>query len=229
MPGQISFLIRPSLANTCPATRNVLPVSAAGDPATIGASSPDVVAPGTDIVSARSSQAPLSNFWGALAGNARYAYMGGTSMAAPLVSGCAALVREYYETTRNHKPSAALIKATLISGTTWLTGADATAPAAGTPNYHQGFGRVDMTNTVPNPTRPAMELRFVDEWQPGAQMFAVTGQRQRFQFGLAAPASSLRICLAYTDLSARALQNNLNLFVQRVERRFSATPRSPIA
>lgn len=175
---------------------------------------PDVVAPGTDIVSARSSQAPLSRFWGALAGNARYAYMGGTSMAAPLVSGCAALVREYYETTRNHKPSAALIKATLISGTTWLTGADATAPAAGTPNYHQGFGRVDMTNTVPNPTRPAMELRFVDEWQPGAQMFSVTGQRQRFQFGLAAPASSLRICLAYTDLSARALQNNLNLFVQ---------------
>lgn len=31
---------------------------------------PDVVAPGTDIVSASSSQAPLSNFWDALAGNA---------------------------------------------------------------------------------------------------------------------------------------------------------------
>ena len=49
--------------------------------------------------------------------------MGGTSMAAPLVAGCAALVREYYVSKRHHEPSAALLKATLINGTRWLTGA----------------------------------------------------------------------------------------------------------
>jgi iron(III) transport system substrate-binding protein len=51
---------------------------------------PDVVAPGTDIVSTRSATAPLSHFWGPHQ-NAKYAYMGGTSMAAPLVAGFKAL------------------------------------------------------------------------------------------------------------------------------------------
>jgi serine protease AprX len=37
-------------------------------------------------------------------------------MAAPLVSGCAALVREYYTSQKRISPSAALLKATLING-----------------------------------------------------------------------------------------------------------------
>jgi len=175
---------------------------------------PDVVAPGTDIASAKSSLAPLSHFWGSYPGNIHYAFMGGTSMAAPLVSGCAALVREYYVSTRNHQPSAALLKATLINGTAWLTGVDSTAPEVGMPNYHQGFGRVNMADTIPNSTRPNLELRFIDTWQLVAQQFTATGQRQLFRFTLSAPIIILRICLAYTDLPARALQNNLNLFVQ---------------
>ena len=55
---------------------------------------PEVVAPGTDIVSARSATAPLSRS-GARDKGLKYAYMGGTSMAAPLVAGCATLVRQY--------------------------------------------------------------------------------------------------------------------------------------
>jgi hypothetical protein len=140
--------------------------------------------------------------------------MGGTSMAAPLVSGCAALVREYFVTTRNHQPSAALLKATLINGTTWLSGTDSIAPAIGTPNYHQGFGRINLADTIPNATRPQVQLRFVDDWQTPAQSFTMTGQRKRYQFSIAAPAGPLRICLAYTDLAMRALQNDLNLFLQ---------------
>jgi subtilisin family serine protease len=175
---------------------------------------PDVVAPGTDIASTKSSRAPLSHFWSAYPGNAQYAFMGGTSMAAPLVSGCAALVREYFVTTRNHQPSAALLKATLINGTTWLSGTDSIAPAIGTPNYHQGFGRINLADTIPNATRPQVQLRFVDDWQTPAQSFTMTGQRKRYQFSIAAPAGPLRICLAYTDLAMRALQNDLNLFLQ---------------
>jgi serine protease AprX len=175
---------------------------------------PDLVAPGTDIASAKSQIAPLRHYWAPFPGNSRYAFMGGTSMSAPLVSGCAALVREYYLTKRNHQPSAALLKATLINGTSWLSGVDSVAPAPGTPNYHQGFGRVNMTDTLPNASRPALELRFVDDWSPAPQGFTVTGQRQRFQFTLPAGGGPLRVCLVYTDLPARALQNDLNLFLQ---------------
>jgi serine protease AprX len=174
---------------------------------------PDVVAPGTDILSARSSRAPLFRFWGP-GPSPQYAFMGGTSMAAPLVAGCAALVREYYVTTRGHaQPSAALLKATLINSTRHLTGASATADFNVRPNMHQGFGAVDMRQAYPNPTQPALRLEFVDDWQHPASAFTVTGQRRRFQVGVAA-GQRLSICMVYTDAPGRALQNNLNLLVE---------------
>jgi serine protease AprX len=83
---------------------------------------PDIVASGTNIASTKSSIAPLAKFWGPYPQNARYAFMGGTSMSAPLAAGCAALVRQYYLTQRNHNPSAALVKATIINGARRLTG-----------------------------------------------------------------------------------------------------------
>jgi len=184
---------------------------------------PDVVAPGTDIVSTKSSLAPIRNFWGrypAAPGqpvNPSYAFDGGTSMAAPLVSGCAALVRQYYIEDRKHEPSAALLKATLVNSTTWLSGLDSTAPSNGFPNYHQGHGRVCLRQAIPNPSQPGMNLQFVDDWNDTSNSFVRTGQRRRFQFVLPANVPELRFCMAYTDVAARALQNNLNLIVQHLE------------
>lgn len=176
---------------------------------------PDVVAPGTDILSTRSSLAPLGKFWGPHP-NPRYAFNGGTSMAAPLVSGCAALVRQYFvKDCGLLRPSAALLKATLVNGTQWLNGKDSTAKSAGQPNYHQGHGRVCMNRTIPNPSQPGMELRFVDDWQNF--QFTRTGQRKRYQFVLTAAIPELRFCMAYTDIPARGLQNNINLVVQHLE------------
>jgi serine protease AprX len=168
------------------------------------------VAPGTDILSCKSSKAPLRNFWGPDPLNPRYAYMGGTSMAAPLVSGCAALVRQYYTTTRAHSPSAALLKATLINGTRWLNATDAVADYPDAPNYHQGFGCVDMRSTIPNDAQ-RFELAFFDNWQDPGSQFGHTGQRRRFRVKSAG--GTLRICLAYTDAPGRGLQNNLDLIV----------------
>lgn len=176
---------------------------------------PDLVAPGTDIASAKSSRAPLRNFWGPFAGSAQYAFMGGTSMAAPLVAGCAALVREFYVSQRGHDPSAALLKATLINGTRWLTGADSVADHATQPNYHQGFGCLHLPSAVPSAANPSLRLEFRDTWQTPADQFSRSGQRFRYRIGVASGAE-LRICLAWTDAPDRGLQNSLVLLVQHL-------------
>jgi subtilisin family serine protease len=174
---------------------------------------PDVVAPGTDIAAAKSAMAPLRKFWGAFPNNANYAFMGGTSMAAPYVAGCAALVREWCQ-KRAHwaEPSAALLKAMLINGTHRLSGRDAVAELKGDPNFHQGFGRIDMANTLPNPMQPKLKLVFADTWKNPASIFNETGQCFRYRVGVGTDLP-LRICLAYTDVPARSLQNKLFLIV----------------
>lgn len=174
---------------------------------------PDVVAPGTDIVSTRSPLAPDESFWGLLDQDPAYAYLGGTSMACPLVSGCAALVREYYVSTRGTRPSAALLKATIINGTRWLTGADSVADHRRRPNYHQGFGAVHMPDTLPGAHRPQLRLEFVDSWERPELHLLETGGRFRFRVATD-DAEPLRICLAYSDLPGRALQNDLSLLVE---------------
>jgi serine protease AprX len=174
---------------------------------------PDVVAPGTDIVSTRSPDAPEEHFWGLVEDNEHYAYMGGTSMATPLVTGCAALVREYYTSVRDWSPSAALLKATLINGTAWLSGDDAVADWPRRPNYHQGFGAVRLADSLPNPSAPGLRLEFVDNWQEPTRQLTRTGQS--LQFGVTVRAGTpLRICLAYTDLPGRGLQNDISLLVK---------------
>lgn len=177
---------------------------------------PDVVAPGTDIVSTKSSRAPLRNFWGPFAGEPGYAFMGGTSMAAPLVAGCAALVREYFVAQRNHDPSAALLKATLINGTRRLTAVDAVADHDMLPNFHQGFGCVHLPSTLPSALRPALRLEFLDTWKSPAEQFSRSGQRFRKQIPVAGGAE-LRLCLAWTDPPDRGLQNSLVLIVQHLQ------------
>lgn len=175
---------------------------------------PDLVAPGTDIAAPRSKKAPLSNFWGAYPRNRRYAFMGGTSMACPIVTGCAALVRQYYRTQRAiSEPSAALLKATLINGTTLLNGADAMAAPNGEPNYHQGFGCIDMARTLPDPADPDFDLFFVDTWKQHPQRrINKRVARLRWRFHVET-ACELRITVAWTDFGARALQNQLRVIL----------------
>lgn len=80
-------------------------------------------------------------------------HVAGTSMASPITAGAAALVRQYYTegwhptgtpaaTDVMTTPSAALIKATLIAGTTPLTN----EPAP--PARRQGWGRVHLDNAL---------------------------------------------------------------------------------
>ena len=62
---------------------------------------PDLVAPGTNILSARSSMTSGTG-WGAY--NSYYMWMGGTSMSTPLTAGASPYERVFNESTRLYKP-----------------------------------------------------------------------------------------------------------------------------
>ena len=111
---------------------------------------PDIMAPGMNVVSTISSLAvgcmPLS-------GNSNYCTMSGTSMATPHIAGLTALIRQYYQQERNHIPSAALLKATLISGADKVNGNPI-------PHFATGWGKANIVNALPKNKK---NLAFFDE------------------------------------------------------------------
>jgi subtilisin family serine protease len=167
---------------------------------------PDVVAPGTFILSTRSSQIALNNTaWAPFPPSRLYFHMGGTSMATPLVAGAAAVVREYLRKKAGiANPSAALIKAALIAGARRLTG---TAPAGTLGDNHQGFGRVNLDAVLALPSPVKALFRDV---KPGLN----TGGARTVDVQVLSSKAPLKVVLAYSDFPGRSLVNNLNLIVE---------------
>ncbi|GAB4213461.1 MAG: hypothetical protein OHK0022_50660 [Roseiflexaceae bacterium] len=169
-------------------------------PTSDGRLKPEIVAPGTNIVSARSHHSEAG--YPALFGN-DYAYDSGTSMSAPLVSGLAALVRQWLVQQGTSAPSAALVKALLMNGAADLSpgqygeGAQREVPAAW-PNNVQGWGRASILGAT-GWGDPAHRY-----WQntTGLQTGAST------TYGLTLSAGqAVRITLAWTDPPASPLTN----------------------
>ena len=109
---------------------------------------PEISAPGVGILSTRAYEMKYSYGVGA---NTNYAYDCGTSMACPLAAGAVALVREWLqnqgytndvdeagETVVERTPTAALMKAVITGG----------AKGAARPGNEQGWGRVDVAETL---------------------------------------------------------------------------------
>jgi serine protease AprX len=173
-------------------------------PANDGRLKPDIVAPGTNIVSTRSSVASGTG-WGIY--NTYYLYMGGTSMATPLTAGAVALVREYYIEALAHAPSAALLKATLINSAVDITGYGNTSQEAGLPipNNHEGWGRVNVSAATSG------GRQFEDSDSVG------TGQSSTYVYEVGSSATPLKVTLAWSDYpgspSAGGLVNDLDLVV----------------
>lgn len=166
---------------------------------------PEVVAPGTFVLSTRSTRIAANNkAWAAFPPSPLYFHMGGTSMATPLVAGALGVIREHL---RKHKriasPSAALLKATLILGAQRLPGHAAAGAVA---DNAQGFGRVDLDAAIAPPAPARTELRDV---KPGVR----TGDLRRYTLKVKSSQAALRIVLAYSDYPGPALVNNLNLIV----------------
>ena len=176
-------------------------------PTNDGRIKPDVVAPGTYILSTR-SRVTQSKGWG-LSDDPLYMFDGGTSMATPLVAGCVAVVRAHLRTQLGmKKPSAALLKAALINGAHNLVGQYHPSETGAIPNNNAGFGRVDVQAVVgPYPAHEAVQ--FFDESRK-----LDTGQQQDRTIAVPAGAKRLKVTLAWTDPPGEGLQNDLDLVVR---------------
>lgn len=170
---------------------------------------PDVIAPGTFILSTRSSQIANNHFGWAAYPHAKkhYMYLGGTSMATPLVAGGAALVRQYLRENKHlNNPSAALLKAVVIHSAEYLNYRYAHPASAPYVDDEQGWGRVNLVNVLA-PSFPA-QVHFIDEKQG-----LVTGMHREYKIQLTDSSTFLRATLAYSDYPGENLINNLNLML----------------
>jgi serine protease AprX len=154
---------------------------------------PDIVAPGTYILSSRSSLAPDSSFWANY--NSKYAYMGGTSMATPLTAGNVALLKEHFLKNKGIDAKPSLIKAALVAGATNL----------GTTTGNQGWGRVDVEKSI--------NAQYVNETTA-----LTTGNKATYTFS-ATSSRPLKFTLAWTDYpgsptATYSLVNDLDFVVK---------------
>lgn len=161
---------------------------------------PDIMAPGTWVLSTRSSKAPDSSFWAPF--NQDYAFMGGTSMATPLTAGAVALVREFYQTRFNLAPRASLVKATLINGSDDM--------GMGFPSRDQGWGRLNLRGSI----QPGEGSQFNFENESTA---LTTGQAKEYSV-VSRTGKAFRAALVWTDFpsnpsAGKTLVNDLDLQV----------------
>ncbi len=182
---------------------------------------PDVVAPGTWILSAYSNLYqegygdPVNpqngvhqwDGWG-MPFSSEYKYMGGTSMSNPLAAGGVTVVKDYYNKAHGINATAALVKATVINSAVDM--ADENNDGVNDndfpiPNVHEGWGRINLDAATDG------TIAFVDEATGlstgGSQVFNVTST-----------GGPLKVTLVWSDFASTEaasinLVNDLDLTV----------------
>ncbi|WP_347489352.1 S8 family serine peptidase [Desulfoscipio sp. XC116] len=168
-----------------------------GGPTADGRIKPELLAPGTSIISACSSLVESN-----LPNREEYTRMQGTSMATAVAGGNAILLAEYFQRyTDFDEPSAALFKAVLINGARSLEG----------DVQRVGFGLLDMAGTVLALQQGLFELE--DDRSGIAE-----GDTKTSEFNIESSATPFKATLAWTDPPAmpgakKTLVNNLDLVV----------------
>jgi serine protease AprX len=185
---------------------------------------PDVVAPGTSILSTRSRKMVKNDLTFGTSLDNSFFFDSGTSMATPLVAGCAAVLREILIKYGTPEPSAALIKALLINGAVELVGQYNPSEAGLSPNSSSGWGRINLAASViipgkdPNAGFGGGTLKQGDEDSVTIEVpkkgkegksSAATGIGTT---GLTDP--SLKVTLVWSDPPGSMLQNDLDLIVK---------------
>jgi hypothetical protein len=184
-------------------------------PSQKGRIKPDVVAPGTCILSARSSIAPQSQGW-ARSTDPAWMYDGGTSMACPLVAGGCALLRQALRSQlsdadqQKQLPTAALIKALIINGAVELKGQYVPTEAGPSPNFSSGWGRVHLKRSADMATyAKATEAIGCHDGE------ALTDDNDVYKRSVVIQGSgkTLKVTLVWSDRPGGLLQNDLALSV----------------
>jgi subtilisin family serine protease len=184
---------------------------------------PDVVAPGSWILSGYSdlyqqgydpSANPKNSAWQydgyGFPYNRYYKYLSGTSMSNPLTAGGAALVRDFYKKAYAIDASGALVKATLINSATDLQDEnndgvnDNDFPI---PNNHEGWGLVNLANATDG------SAQFVEN-----SAGLATGGSISYQVSVSAAGSPLKVSVVWSDFASTEtaainLVNDLDLTV----------------
>ncbi|MBQ9432339.1 MAG: S8 family serine peptidase [Kiritimatiellae bacterium] len=191
---------------------------------------PDIVAPGTGILSMLPANTDLwPKDYSLYYYDEHYQYMQGTSMVTPLVAGSAALVRQWLvERWGIANPDGATIKALLIAGAKSLspgqygTGEYREIPST-YPNNVEGWGQANILNTV----QPSFGVAINDG--------EIIAEDETRTFNVHASAGTpLSIVMAYTDApgnpvvnqNASHLVNDLDLTVTSPDGRTTYYPNS---
>ena len=199
---------------------------------------PDVVAPGTFVVSARSTQWSQPACYSTNRGSGNYfevlsnlnntlgpfyRYESGTSLAAAEASGVLALMQEFFQKSgRTNSP--ALMKALLINGARPLVAPGAYQVNSSTNS--QGWGLISLTNSLPvglsnSFVQAAAPMQLFD--QNPADALATSQSHTRFvSLSPAATNQPLRLTLVWTDppgnpAASLKLVNNLDLVVTNLD------------
>ncbi|MEE9490149.1 MAG: S8 family serine peptidase [Thermoplasmata archaeon] len=147
----------------------------------------------------------------------------GTSYSGPVVSGLAAITRQYYMEgwyptggavpANGFTPSGALLKSTIAVAGQQMQGTRADRRNEGTwPNNAQGWGRVVLDNALYFPG-DASRLHIVDHTEGLA-----TGESVEYTYYVSSGAIPFKVAMAYSDYpgatpTTKALVNNLDLLV----------------
>ena len=113
-------------------------------------------------------------------------------MATPITAGACALIREFL-VNKGIKPSAALIKASLINGTISL----------GHPPSQQGWGRINLEKTI----SPWDSIKFDDSINSAL----ATGEINRYSVTVNSLSNPLTLTIVWRDPPGDTVQNRLHL------------------
>jgi hypothetical protein len=198
-----------------------------------GRAKPDIVAPGANILSTRTTF--LTNntptLWynesgdGDGDGKLDYVWSGGTSMSTPHVTGAATIVRNYLQDikgfTNTQPPSAAIIRAMLLNGAVDMGyGYEAFTSAPYGGRNMQGWGMVNVEQSIlPHAPRSFIYDDFTNitnSQKQSTRGLSASGQYVEYTVSVVDSSEPLKVTLTWTDRQLGSdgfAVNNLDLLV----------------